>query len=261
MIKVSLDLTGILLAVRTLGQQQTIDQAILGIAESGRDRWVRLAQQGLHTARQAYVQGIQEPRLDRPGVVVLELEGQVPNMLEQGVSAFSLREGMLAKGARIAQDGSHYRPIPMRITGPGTRGAAGQPAQTVYAPPKGSMSGRRRDFAHSSAALAAAVWARAKTLKPGQALGDLGLPLLKPTHTRDPFSGMVRAGGARQRYYVAFRTVSDKIAKWDHPGLAARQFLPQVATHIERIAPRALKLLGRQLLVQNPTPTQGGLDV
>ncbi len=261
MIKVKLNLGSVIWAIKSAKDQNTLDQMLVGVAEAARAKWVRLAQQSLSTTRAVYLQGLSQPALEGPGVVSVELVGKLPNMIEKGADAFSLREGLLSgEGVKRDKHGARYRVVRFRMTRPGTRGAVGQPMDQVYAPPgpnseavrPGASRDRQDETAQQGAArIGKFIYAEAKKLRPGGALPDMGLRKLKPIHTFDPFSGMQKSGDAQHRYYVAFRTVSDHIDKFNHPGFQSRNFAEGAARHAAKIAPAAITRLVRELFPAN----------
>lgn len=256
MIRVKTDLGAYAHALGVI-DQAAVDRALQGIAEAARAKWTRLAQAGLHTTRQAYLLGLGQPELEGPGRASVTLTGNLPNMIERGADAFDLREGLLGSAnpnVRTTANGSRYRFVPLRMTSPGTRGAVGQPMDQVYAPPgPGSRSGRAG--LEAAKQIGQMIYARAKGLAPGENLGATGLPKLQPGHASAPFDRLMRAGAKGHRYYVAFRTVSDRVDKWQHPGFNARNFVDGARAHAEKVGPAALKELVRNVLTPTATPT------
>lgn len=236
-----------------------VDQTLMLVARSAHDRWVELAQNGLHTARQAYVQGIQQPVLTEPGRVVLELRGWLANAIEQGMDPYSLREGLLSgPGARTAADGHRYRVVALRMTKPGSVGALGQPMDRVYAPPgPDSRSGRQgAATAREAQAIGRSIYRSARKLAPGQGLPPTGLQPLQPHHSSDPFTGMQQLGAKGHRYYAAFRTVSDNVDKWNHPGFSGRHFAPDAAVAGARVLPDVVQALITAAAARGVTSTK-----
>lgn len=258
MIRLSIDMNAILQALHAAGGQEALDRVLMGIAESTRDKWSRLAGAALFTTRQAYLMGLSQAQLEGPGTASIELVGELANALERGKDPFSLAEGLLSSpNARRTADGARYSIVPLRMTTPGTRGAVGQPMDRVYAPPgPDSRSGRvGRDDAE---AIGKDVYKRAKRLQPGQNIGPTGLPKLQEKHAVDPFTRMHRSGAAGHRYYVAFRTVSDRNpGAFTHPGFVARNFAQAAADHASKIAPAALAAFAQAALAGQPPPSSG----
>lgn len=247
--------------VKALADRESLTQQLLGIAEAARAKWTRLAQQNLHTSRQAYLLGLQQPAFLEQGdgalVAVVELSGDLANAVERGVEPYSLLEGLLnGQSVRRSKNGASYTVVPYRMTAPGTKGRAGQPMDAVYAPPgPHSLSGKTGQSTHLAALIGREVYDRARKLKAGQDVGELSLPPLKPGHTSDPFSRLTRAGGKGHRHYVAFRTASEtRPDKWQHPGFAARNFAAEVARFVQKAGPAALRKYARDLLSPPGTP-------
>lgn len=99
--------------------------------------WRALAKQELGSTREEYIQNINN--IDRGRFEKhIVLTGVLPNMLEQGASAFDIKEGFKKspkahktiakynkKGVLISPGGSWYLTVPFRIGVPGTLGQAG----------------------------------------------------------------------------------------------------------------------------------------
>lgn len=260
MIRIKTDLGAYVSALAVL-DQNAVDRVLQGIAEGTRAKWSKLAQAGLSTTRQAYLLGLGQPELEGPGKAAITLSGKLANMIENGADAFSLREGLLSSqnpNVRRAADGSRYRFVPLRMSTPGTVGAVGQPMDQVYAPP-GPDSRSRRTGRADAREIGKMIYDRAKNLAPGDNLGATGLPKLQPTHVANPFDRLMRAGAKGHRYYVAFRTVSDRVDSWNHPGFNARNFVDGARAYAEKVGPAALQELVRSVLTPTapPAPPQG----
>ena len=109
--------------------------------------WEALAKKKLKSTREEYIQNIIHVDKGRFNKQII-LTGVVPNMVEQGASAFDLKEGFRKspkvrytipvygkKGNMLRSGGDWYLTIPFRIGVPGTLGQAGftgQMPQEVY---------------------------------------------------------------------------------------------------------------------------------
>ena len=110
-------------------------------------KWEALAKQRLKSSLPEYVQNIIKVDKGRFAKQIV-LTGVVPNMIEQGASAFDIKNGFKnsqkvrytipkynKNGKQIAKGGEWYLTIPFRIGVPGTAGQAGftgQMPQEVY---------------------------------------------------------------------------------------------------------------------------------
>jgi hypothetical protein len=248
-------------AIQGLEAQGVLDQLLFGLGESGRDKWIRLAQGAFSTSRAAYIAGIQNVAMERPGRAVVELVGVLANMLEQGADAYSLREALLSQpGAKVSASGHRYRVIPFRHATPsGPAGRVGMPMTELYDRP-GFASRSGRVGVSDPAGLGRMVYDAAKRLRPGRALPAGMAPLLQPHHATDAFAGMQRQGAAGHRYYTTWRTISDEQSpsSWAHPGLEARHLVDHVAEHITKIAPAAIAALVRGATGGAPRAGRGG---
>lgn len=264
MISVKLEL-GALSALNPQIVGAVLDQVLMGLAESGRAKWTKLAQQQLKTTRLAYVSGIQNAVLERPGTAVIELVGQLANMLERGATSFDIKAGLFAgPGVKTSLDGFRYRAVPFRHAVPGSGFSAGIPMdQTFSQPGAGSTSGRQGMKRGDAAMLGATAYAIAKRLKPGQRINVKDFAKLQEKHVTDPFRGMARIRGSKamgaQTRYMTWRMASEKSPDaWIHPGLAPLNLAGQVAEYVARIAPRAFTAAAKGLMGQTAPPTGGG---
>lgn len=229
------------------------------IAEGARAKWIDLASKELSSSRMEYIQGIQPVEQETSGnqtTMSVTLVGALPNMVEQGASSFSLHKTLLgpdAEGVKTAKDGGRYRAIPFRHKTPTAGHTGGQPMGSQFRP-RGPMSmAAPHEVVEDSVKLGRKIHRQAKKLKKGKRLKEGLAPKLRPHHTTDIFAGMKVnlqpvSGGRFQRTYSTFRMISvDKTGqprpagKWQHPGITARNFVDQVSTYVDEIAPKAFE--------------------
>lgn len=256
MINVRFDVGDLAFGIQSLGDVEALMQTLAGIAESTHAKWARLAQQRLHTTRQTYLLGLQQPHAEGPNVIVVELVGKLPNMIEHGASSFDLKQAMLREGGRVrvAKDGHTYRYIAMRITGARTKGAAGQPAGSVYEAPGPESMSRRRGTRAGAMLIGSEVMKSISRAKFGGSRSFPDLPKLQPQHSVNPFEGITKLGEKGNARYVVFRTMSSRIDKWHHPGFIARNLALEAAQHAQKIGPKALRALAQRVLSDSPAP-------
>jgi len=229
-------------------------QAVLDdLAALARAKWIRLAQQSLHSSKRDYIAGIQ-PVMTEGNTRVITLVGQLANMVEQGADAWDLRETLLqGQGVKTNAEGQRYRAIPFRHGTPGSAGSTGTPMGRRYGPqgPQSRAWAASGHFDQGQAAkLGKAVYAAAKALKQRQRLGggkrtivDMGqnklrVPKLAPWHSTDIYAGMRKERKtykkATQTQYTTFRTISEANPEgWIHPGIQGRHLAQQVEQHVE----------------------------
>lgn len=223
---------------------------LIQLAEAAHAFWARLALTRLDSSRQDYLNGLQ-PVVLEDGAATIMLVGKLPNMIENGASAFDMHLGLLKEGlagVRTGADGSRYRSVPFRHKTPGVAtGILGTPMGGAFAP-RGPLSRRLIPPAGvNHAAIGSSVYKDAKKLKPGQALKEGYAPKLSEKHTTDIYAGMRKLsqpikGGKSQSTYMTWRTISTKQPdKWQHPGLTPRHFAGEVRQYVEAIASDAIK--------------------
>lgn len=93
-----------------------------------KSRWEQVAQQGLTTTRADYLLGLNaDDSLQFPDALtgVLTLRGKWPNMLEEGFTAFDMKNGFSHSARKHSkQDGGWFLTIPFRHRSTGTTGSA-----------------------------------------------------------------------------------------------------------------------------------------
>jgi hypothetical protein len=219
-----------------------VDRLLRGVSAVVHQRWVSLAQQNLRTTARDYVAGIQPVEV-KNRVARVVLVGVVPNLVENGMSAFDLRTTLLglgARNARTAKDGSRYNTIPFGHGTPGSGGRnVGRPmpqaihtiakklAPTLSKPEGGTQWGGR--------------------IHPGMRMSSAARAILstkeKPWHWGSTYLGMVRQqktyAKATQNKYTTFRRISSNVRRakehWLHPGIRARNFAQRVQREVEPI--------------------------
>lgn len=240
------------------------------LVEATRTEIIRLAQEGLTSTYDDYIQGVQEPKYHFPsgripesgGVVAsIALVGMVPNMIESGWEGGDMKPALLAgRNAKQGKEGP-YNVVPFRHGTPGTTGRAASPMGSQYGGGTEThfVAGRVGKLTEKAARnLGRGIHRAAKALEATTTHPDGGTrwgarlpagmaPLMRAHHKTDIYAGMVRQektyAKATQSQYTTFRAVSQKSdpASWIHPGLEPRDFFKQAAGQIDKIVPRLLK--------------------
>jgi hypothetical protein len=235
--KVSMDLKGQLPNVK-----QQMREVLRLTADAARVEWVKSAKNLLHTTVNQYVEGIGYPTI-KGFTAEIKLSGWLPNALEEGISPFDLKIGLLkSKKAKRMKKGGKYIRIPFGLKTPGAQGVS---PQVMPAP----------------------IYKSAVKLNFGQSVKlpvkyeNMGLrtrlsPDLKKwqhyTWKSSPFAGITKV----QKYpgmlpssktgklaaYKTFRTVSSKSdpSSWVHPGFRDRKILEVAANQIQHIFPEVM---------------------
>lgn len=250
--------------------KQAVNAVLADVADAARAHWITLASKIDSSFRNDYIQGIQPVQM-LPGVAVIMLVGAVPHILEDGSPQVDLRTLLLGpnvpvaplgqKGKRLAKPRKsdkgpqYYRAIPFRHTSPGTTKQVGQPMGSAYSGHQAVADAQK---------LGKQVYGSAKLLAPtvgkpygktnwGERLSTagMGIPLLKPHHKTDIYSGMYRMQktyeAATQNYYMTFRTISTRVTEgWIRKAIPARHLAQQVAAYVQKIAPAAFQAFYQQ---------------
>jgi len=240
--------------------QDMVDQVLSNIAESARNEWIRLAGEGLFTTKGDYIRGIQPVEM-KPGLAIIALLGELPNLVEEGMDTLDLHDTLLGPNVPISEPGEfgkhlsidpktfktgYYRAIPFRHGVPDSEGAVGQPMGRPYG---------GHDAVQDAKKLGQAVYEAAKKLKgttsdPASGKVKYGgrlkagmAPLLKPHHSTDIYAGMIKE---RKKYrkktqsqYMTFRTISTGSPGWIRPATTGKFYSQQVGAFVQKIAPQA----------------------
>lgn len=217
-----------------------VDRLLRGLGAAVQQRWVSLAQQTLHTSARDYVAGIQPVEV-KNRVARVVLVGNMPNLIEHGMSAFDLRTTLLgpgAKNAKTAKDGSRYNTVPFGHGTPGSGGRnVGRPmpqsvhaiakklAPTLSRPEGGTQWGGRIHLGMRMSSAARSILTTKE----------------KPWHWGSTYLGMVKQqktyASATQAKYTTFRRISSNVRRgkehWLHPGIRARNLALRVQREME----------------------------
>lgn len=242
--------------------KEAVDSVIGGIAGAARAHWIKLASGLKSSFRNDYIRGIQ-PIESSPGMAVIALVGEIPHMLEDGSPQVDLRKillgssvpvapfGQKGKRATKAQGGSkpgYYRAIPFRHTTPGSTNQIGQPMGSAYGGNQAVANAKKlgKEVYGAAKQLTGSFGGASGNTNWGSRLdtADMGIPLLKPHHKTDIYSGMVKMEKtyekATQNSYMTFRTISTRVATgWIRKAIPAQHLAKQVADYVQKIAPEA----------------------
>lgn len=184
-------------------------------------------------------------------VASVALVGWLPNAIENGISQFDMKPGLLrGRNAKASKEGGMYNTVPFRHGTPGSTGHAGSPMGSAEQRSGMSPAAAKQlgTTIHNAAKRLSATTTHASSGRTqwGARLpaGVGGAKKLKPIHTTDIYAGMVRQEKtyklATQSQYSTFRRVSTSSAsaKWIHPGIRPHKFFEAAAKRIPRIADR-----------------------
>jgi len=203
--------------------------------------WQTAAMNGLHKTRKAYINAL------NIGIVssthkYIQLTGELPNMIEEGVGAFDMKAGMLnSQSAKIGKNGVRFITIPFRWATPSAIGESEvmaskmpveiynlvrrlRPTVTALNTNKNIQSGGSLGFSKIPSQY------RIPLSRPG--FSDIKTRTTYPeyTHQGPIFEGMIRNQkqyeNATQGSYFTFRRISENSdpMSWIHKGIAAKNF-------------------------------------
>lgn len=244
-----------------------VQAVVVKMTHLARSNLVTRAQKQLRTSARDYVAAIAPVEIiedDGGSTGFVDLVGAFANMVENGAQPWDLRDSLLKPGTRnlrISAKGFLYLSVPFGHAMPGASGRNHAVVGSAYTGEGQSPKTRahRGDLSADDAAkMGRAVARAARQLAPSTGLpggkvsyggrldeGTGGAGLLRPRHATDIYAGMIRNTKfyekATQSTHTTFRTISnnpDTIREdeggpnWLHPGITARQLVPQTANYI-----------------------------
>ena len=225
------------------------ERIIKGLGAAAAQYWKKIAQERLRSTSRDYIAGIQ-PRIEGDKAII-ELVGSMPNMVEQGIDGFDLRDTLL-KGPNVKYGkNGPYNTVPFRHGTPGSGGrnvGIPMPAPIHNAAQKLMPTLSRPGAPIGTSGGQTVIYGQ--RLHPGLPMQAKARAILQgkqqPWHATSVYMGMIRkgkeiAGGKIQTTgYTTFRRISryssNKEKHWMHPGIKARNLARDVQSHLESIA-------------------------
>ncbi len=208
-------------------------------------RWIQAADEHLLTSKGSYKENLFPPEPTGDGGVVIALHGVFPNLVENGMDAYDMHSQLqLGKpGVHEGPDGTLYRNVKMRHTGPGTGHNIGTPMGFQFIMQMGKHRAKQLGGRVYRAATKLGKDGRSRRMKEGMA------PLLQDkfghnrNHATDIFAGMARVtkdgtAGGRTEGFVTWRRMQKPgtEGKWFHPGITAKRLLDVVLRDLDTIS-------------------------
>lgn len=246
---------------QTLPSEAKLAQIARTVGTVARGEWVNRAQGALKSTSRDYVQGISKVEEIEQGHVYVELNGVLPNMVEEGWGPRDLRTTIIphAKNRRESREGYGYVVIPFRHGTPGTSGAnVGRPMPSVIHKVAKHLAATRTEYGPGKRPIAPAHGQGERILHAGANLPHMtrkAKQLLtekaRPWHSSSLYEGMIREEKTYkvgpQSEYFTFRTITeDPLAhidprKWYHPGIKARRLAAKTLRHMQKVIPGLVK--------------------
>ena len=208
----------------TFPSKKELDRLARDILDGARAAILRSASSQLTSTLPAYKTALSGVK--RKGSVwVLELEGELAMMVEEGFNGGDMRNWLLQGNTKTSKSGNRYKSIPFTHS----IGGIGNGVPTTLSPPgEMSLSNRLTLDVGVRKTASKRVQAGMRTLNPSRSLPQGLAPRINSRHTTDPFAGMQVRGQGNQRNYTTFRTISDNpntADKWQHPGIKPRKIM------------------------------------
>jgi hypothetical protein len=180
--------------------------------------WTKEAREKLHSSRNEYMRSLKVFREGqfKGGVMLI---GQLPNMIENGISAFDMKVGMLKSGkVKFGKNGQSYITVPFRIGTPEAIGEAfsGIMDQATYAVAK-ALQGKQQVKQSQLTGQVAIPQTRAFTKNQTQVFEAY-------THKSSTMAGITKGQGQFHGTYTSFRRISSSASdsnSWIHSGITA----------------------------------------
>lgn len=258
---INIDLTGLQSQFGLDGNaiNQLTEVCVKSVSAAILANWTALAKRGLGATREEYLQNLNQVDSGRFARQIV-LTGVLPNMLEQGASAFDIKEGFKRspkarktiakynkKGVMISAGGDWYLTVPFRIGVPGTLGQAGF---------SGEMPTEIYDLMRKRSATIPLTRGEIPTpysvpkTRAAIEMTPTSRYYAEYTHKTSIYSGLTKRtaqyGKTSQNTYGTFRRASENSdpLSWIHKGFAARDF-----------AEKAVKMTDVDTIVENEVIT------
>ena len=240
-INIAIDLTDLLdMHKLTKGQQNDFIEEILdNVSQAVIYNWREEAHNGLNSTRNQYLRAIQQPDI-KGTQAIIELIGTLPNMIENGASAFDEKSGFaLSDKKHMKKNGGWYINIPFRWATPDAIGEdeafSAKMPQAVYNVAKSldpATSNVGKKIVYGGALDSSDLPSKFQGLQTRAAISDNQGNVLYGAyqHKTNIFQGMIREEKAYEKatqgQYVTFRRISDLSdpMSWIHPGFVAKNF-------------------------------------
>lgn len=228
--------------------EQFIDITIKGITARYAQYWENEAKLSLHQTRRRYIESlkvIDEGKM-RAAVLLDYSQDKLVSMLEEGASAFDMKEGFL-KSAKVhrKKDGGVYLTIPFRVGSPGIEGESDlfsgsfMPSE-IYDVVREKETKVTATGSASSAGLKLGeipAQYRMAAVRPAVQTLDTKKTFDEYTNKSSIFTGLTKRKDLTtgQNTYMSFRRVSDKSdpMSWIHTGILAHQLAEKAMNKLD----------------------------
>lgn len=221
------------------------------------------ASSDLRSTRPIYLRNLVQPDIG-PLKGTIVLTGSLPNMLEQGATAFDMKEGFLKSSkAKQGKDGNKYLTIPFRWAGAGSLGESEAFSGVLPTEIQAMLKGIKASKTIFGGKKVIGSGLDVKGTKFGSVLTRGAFQNLKTkrtfgsyTHKTPMHQGITKQWTtyekAMQTQYMSFRRVSlasDKNS-WIHPGMTAKKFFERAHESLDieslmgNIIDQELEILG-----------------
>lgn len=214
------------------------------IAQLAHAQWILLAKRHLQSTASDYIRGIQ-PVEETEGGARIELQGELPNMVERGWPATDLRRTLLTgRNTKTSKAGHTYRYIAFRRTLSGGK-------QTQHAAAESQAALKRQFGALKRIAQALEPTRQVAGRRQWGGRGPEGVvPKARARHLTDLYASLYRFEHSYQKRsqsnYGTFRTISTNPKShrggtaggmnWVHPGIPARWLSREVEQWLRLVA-------------------------
>jgi hypothetical protein len=228
-------------------------KAVGGLAKSTQEYWISLAQAKLKSSRSEYVKGLRQAesfkhlRLGDSERYDIQLVGKMANNFEFGMDNFDMKlvkPGWLGGGkAKISKEGKKYIVIPFGHSKSDSPGQA-YSGKAARANLKTELKKTMKQYGLDSL-----VRTAAGKVKEGTVARVKKDPSVHPflhglVKIQKAVSGSTSTGlGRGSSKMMTFRVMSEDSDGWNHPGITAKNILPDVERYVDNELDKIIDLI------------------
>jgi len=251
MLEINIDINPLLQAVDVSEEEANSFSKMLldRVADVYMQRWEDIVGKSLNSTRRAYQLGMDFRYVDDfNGVFVLEGKGEsrLAMMIEEGASAFDIKDGMENSSKRkTKKDGGWYITVPFKQATPEALGESstfsGKLPERVYEIAK-------KNAGKPVTAAQLPDEHKEKKFRPAIQSGDNLIP--RYDHKTPIYEGVVKNTKPQHSGYVTFRRISDKSDEdsWIHKGFTPHKFMEKAMDDVEKELPEIIESVKLQFL-------------
>jgi hypothetical protein len=215
--------------------QEMLQSVVQAVTLEVYRNWTEAAKRQLHQSKFQYLSSLQVVDLGKTTKAIV-LNGKLPNMIEDGVSAFDLKKGfMKSKNIKFNKNGGWYLTIPFRFGTPGITGESAVFSSIMPEEIYNIIRGKEGTMTKFGGGKSPASPLGLKEIpspynelgRRAAATGEMGNKWAEYVHKTSIYAGMVKDTSAyektKQNSYNSFRRAGENSDpnSWIHTGIKA----------------------------------------